>query len=170
MDAKQVKMVGSGFLLAMLLGSPVLAGSMEHDKMAGMDHSKMAGMDHSAMPGMGGDAKMIMLKDNVQDGVKAAVHLADITKAMADMGKKATHHFMVMFSEEKGGKSVTGGTVAVKVTDPAGATGEATKLMGMGDGFGADLILGKPGKYVFEVGTQLADGKKRQFHFEYIAK
>jgi len=162
MNAKQFKLVRTGCLLAILLTAPAIAGAMDHDKMAGMDHSTMAGMS--------GDAKMIMLNDNIQDGVKGSAHLADITKAMADMGMKATHHFMVMFTEVKGGKSIAGGVVAVKLTGPAGATGETTKLMAMGDGFGADMTLGKPGKYAFEVGTQLADGKKRQFHFEYIAK
>jgi len=162
MKSKHVKLVRTGCLLAILVAAPVISGAMDHDKMAGMDHSTMAGMS--------GDAKMIMLKDNVQDGVKGAAHLADISKAMADMGMKATHHFMVMFTEEKGGKSIGGGVAAVKVTDPAGVTGEATTLMAMGDGFGADLTLGKPGKYLFEVGTKLSDGKKRQFRFEYTAK
>ena len=162
MNARQFKMVRTGCLLALLVGAPTLVGAVDHDKMSGMDHSKMAGMS--------GDAKTIMLKDNIQDGVKGAAHLADISKAMADMGMKATHHFMVMFTEEKGGKAITSGAAAVKLSDPAGVIGAATPLMAMGDGFGVDLTLTKPGKYTLEVGTKLADGKKRQFRFEYTAK
>ncbi len=162
MNAKQIKLLRAGCLLAVLLGAPVLVGAM--------DHSSMAGMDHSSMAGMGASEQMIMLGDNVQDGVKGSAHLTDISKAMSGMGMKATHHFMVMFTEEKGGKGIGGGAAAVKVTDPAGVTGEAGSMMAMGDGFGADLTLAKPGKYSFEVGTKLADGKKRQFRFGYVVK
>ena len=159
---EQFKLVKTCCLLAMLVSSPALAGATDHDDMAGMDHSSMAGM--------GENDQMITLGANIQAGVKGSAHLTDIAKAMSAMGMSATHHFMVTFTEEKGGKGIGVGMAAVKVTDPAGVTGEASPMMAMGDGFGADITLAKPGKYTLEVGTKLADGKKRQFRFVYVVR
>lgn len=170
MSTKQFRLVKIGCLLAVLMGAPVLAGAMDHSGMAGMDHSGMKDMDHSGTPGMGKDAKMIKVGEQLQNGVKGTAQLSDIAKAMAGMGQKATHHFMVTFTEEKGGKGIGEGLAAVKVTDPAGVSGEANKMTAMDGSFGVDLTLAKPGKYLLEVGTQLADGKKRQFRFEYTVK
>jgi hypothetical protein len=77
---------------------------------------------------------------------------------------------MVFFSTMKDGQAITEGTVAVKVITPAGVKSEPLKMMLMGDGFGADVDLTSPGKYGFEVGTKLADGKKRVFTFSYEQK
>ncbi len=114
-----------------------------------------------------GSDKTIMLKNAHQDGVMAMVHLYDISESMAKQGLKETHHMMVMFSDMKDSKPVTEGTVAVKVVDPAGVKSEPIKTMLMGDGFGANIALPTPGKYTFEVGTKLADAKKRVFTFTY---
>jgi hypothetical protein len=141
---------------------------MDHGKMKmddskmDMDHGKMD-MDHGGMK-MSGD--MIMLGNAVQDGVKGMAHLKDVKQAMAKMGMKTTHHFMVMFADVESGKPIDSGVAAVKVKGADGKETEAVKLMGMQGHFGADIELGAPGKYEFEVGTKLADGKKRQFEFE----
>jgi hypothetical protein len=42
--------------------------------------------------------------------------------------------------------------------------------MGMGNHFGADVALSEKGEYQFQVGSKLADGKTRQFHFSYTVK
>ena len=47
------------------------------------------------------------------------------------------------------------------------ALDQASKLWLM---FGADIALTAKGAYRFTVGTRLADGKKRQFEFEYTVK
>jgi len=124
-----------------------------------------AGHDMSSM-NMGSD-KSIMLEGAEQDGVMAMAHVNDVREAMAKQGMKETHHMMVMFTDAKTGKPIVEGTVAVKVTDPAGVTGEPKKMMLMGDGFGADISLTAPGKYSLEVGTKLSDAKKRVFPFTY---
>ena len=128
---------------------------------SGHDMGAMGGMD------MGSASKSIMLENAEQDGVMAMVHLNDVREAMAKNGMQETHHMMVMFTDAKTGKPIIEGTVAVKVTDPAGVTGEPKKMMLMGDGFGADISLAAPGKYSLEVGTKLADAKKRVFTFTY---
>jgi hypothetical protein len=90
---------------------------------------------------------------------------------MAQMGKKENYHFMVMFSDAKTGAALEQGAVAVKITDPkTGQAGEAIPLMGMGNHFGADVALPAQGEYHFQVGSKLADGSKRQFHFSYTIK
>jgi len=150
-------------------------GGMDHGKMEGMDHGKMEGMDHDKMEGMDHsgmmmEGGMIMLGDQTQDGVKAMVHLKDVQAAMAKMGMKQTHHFMVMFMNTKSGKPVTEGTVAVKIKGPAGTVSEPVKLMGMQGHFGADIVLPEKGKYEFTIGTKLPDGQKRQYEFSYEMK
>jgi len=166
MEIKIFRTMKTLLTIALIVGGPVLAGAMDHGSMAGMDHgSSMAGMDHASK-----GAGQILIGSNSQDGVKGTGHIADVSKAMAEMGMKETHHLMVTFKEEKGGTAIADGAVAVKVTDPAGGKGEAVKMMAMEGSFGADLTLPKPGRYVFEVGTKLADGKKRQFSFEYTVK
>ena len=116
-----------------------------------------------------GDAQMIMLGDQVVDGVKADAHLNDVKEAMAKMGMKETHHLMVMFKDETG-KAVDAGTVALKVKGPDKVESAAIPLMGMGGHFGADIVLAAPGMYTFTIGTKLADGKTRQFAFSHELK
>jgi hypothetical protein len=141
---------------------------MDHDKMD-MDHGKMK-MDHDKMDmdhgGMKMSGDMLMLGNSVQDGVKAMAHLKDVKQAMAKMGMKSTHHFMVLFADVESGKPIESGVAAVKVKSPDGKEAEAVKLMGMQGHFGADIVLPGPGTYHFTVGTKLADGKKRQFEYE----
>jgi hypothetical protein len=145
-------------------------GSME--KMEGMEHGKMEGMKHEGMEhgSMMMEKGMVMLGEKTEDGVKAAAHLNDVKEAMAKMGMKETHHFMVMFMDAKTGEPITEGTVAVKIEGPAGKTSDPVKLMGMEGHFGADIVLAEKGKYEFKVGTKLRDGQKRQYEFEYENK
>jgi len=121
---------------------------------------EMTGMD------MAND-KSSTMESVEKDGVMAVPHLADVREAMAKHGMKETHHLMVMFTDVKTGKPLIEGTVAVKVTDPAGFKIEPKMMMLMGDGFGTDISLAAPGKYTLEVGTKLADAKKRVFIFTY---
>lgn len=154
------------FAFGLLLLAPfhVLAaptGESSQEKMQGMES-----MGH-------GDEKvaadMIMIGEQVVDGVKGMAHLKDVKGAMAKMGMKETHHFMMMF-RGKNGKAITTGSVAVKIKGPDGKEGPAIKLMGMEEHFGADVVLDKKGAYVFTVGTQLIDGAKRQFVIKYKVK
>jgi hypothetical protein len=131
---------------------------------AGHDMGSMAGMK------MDGDSTAIMLESVQQDGVMAMAHLYELGASMAKEGKKETHHMMVMFTGTQDGKAITQGTVAVKVAGPSGTKGEPIKMMLMGDGFGANIALPTPGKYTLEVGSKLADAKKRVFTFSYDKK
>jgi len=156
------------FTVLLTVGIPFAAVAASHeDDHGSMNHEKMEGMDHGGMA-MKGD--MIMLGDDTEEGVKAMAHLKDVKEAMAKMGMKETHHFMVMFMDAETGKAIESGTVAVKVKGPSGGEGEAIKLMGMQGHFGADIALGEKGEYTFKLGTKLADGKKRQFEFEFTFK
>lgn len=155
------------FLAALfLLGTPLagVAAMHEHGKMEGMEHGEM---QHEEMMTQG---DMIMLGDAVTDGVKGMAHLKDVGEAMAKMGMKETHHFMIMFMDTEIGEAIEAGTVAVKIKDPAGTEGKAIKLMGMQGHFGADVALDQKGEYHFKVGTKLKDGKKRQYHFHYTVE
>jgi hypothetical protein len=133
------------------------------------DHSQHAMPQHGAMEMT--RTKTIMLGEGTVEGVKAKALLNDVGAMMAQMGKKENYHFMVMFSDAKTGAALEQGTVAVKITDPkSGQAGEAIPLMGMGNHFGADVALPVKGEYHFQVGSKLADGNTRQFHFSYTIK
>jgi uncharacterized protein involved in copper resistance len=168
-------------LLVIFASLPIAAQAMDHGKKASdtmdhgkMDHGKMASetMDHGKMDhgGMDMQGDMIMLGNSVQDGVKAMAHLKDVRAAMAKMGMAHTHHIMVMFTDAASGEPIESGVAAVKIKGSDGKEGEALKLMGMQGHFGTDIELKEPGEYHFIVGTRLADGKKRQFEFEYTLK
>jgi len=152
----------SALLLALPLG--VSAASHEHGGSATMQEGQAT--PHGDMM-MGG---MIMLEVKTEDGVQGMVHLKDVSEAMAKMGMKENFHFMVMFNDNSTGDPIVKGTVALKITDPAGKESEPLALMPMDDMFGADIALTDKGAYRFTVGTKLADGKKRQFEFEYTLK
>ena len=113
--------------------------------------------------------EMLTVGEQSVDGVKAIVYLNDVKATMAKMGMKETHHLMIHFYA-KDGKTIETGTVAVKVKGPEGKEGGAIKAIGMDEHFGADVILEQKGSYLFTVGTQLADGVKRQFEFKYDLK
>ncbi|MBU0480187.1 MAG: hypothetical protein KKG47_03680 [Proteobacteria bacterium] len=133
--------------------------------MPGMNHS--TGKDSTAGMAMASTATAIMLQTDLQEGVKAMAHLKDIKAAMAEYGSKETHHFMVQFSTEGDGQSLDTGLAAVKVVDPEGKELDPRKMMAMDGSFGVDVALNMKGKYQFEVGTKLKDGKKRVFRFHY---
>ena len=166
-------------LLAMsILAMPVAAlsagghgdhGEMEHKGHDSMDEKKGHGDhgDHGSMKKMG---DMIMLGDEIVKDVRGMAHLKDVGKAMADMGMDETHHIMIMFSEEGSGKALEKGSVAVKITSPDEQISSPIKLMGMQGHFGADITMKQKGMYHFKIGTKLADGTKRQYHFHYMVK
>ena len=149
--------------LAALITLPaaVFAASHEHT---------MGGMDHGSMSKKGDMHKgMLTVGEQTVDGVKAIVYLNDVKATMAKMGMKETHHLMIHFYA-KDGKTIETGTVAVKIKGPDGKESGAIKTMGMDGHFGADVILEQKGAYVFTVGTQLADGVKRQYELKYLIK
>ncbi len=128
--------------------------------------------EHGGMAGHGGGrTTTIMLGETAEQGVKAMAHLNDVGAAMAKMGQKENFHFMVMFADAASGTAITGGSVALRITDPGQAKpGETIALMGMGGHFGADVHLTAKGEYLFTVGSKLADGIKREFQFKYVLK
>ena len=130
----------------------------------GHDHSGHD--DHQGHSGMAAAGGMLDLGSKAENGVKATAEMKDVRAAMVKMGMKTTHHFMVSFADEKSGKSIDSGTVAVKIIDPAGTVTGPMELMGMQGHFGADVILDKKGEYTFQVGSKLADGQTRQYQFK----
>lgn len=164
-----MKKVNVLLVVLFLLSLPLAAGAMEemeHGKMEKMEHGSMEGMKQGGM--MMGEG-MIMLGEETEEGVKAMAHLNDVKAAMAKMEMKETHHFMVAFVDAAE-EPVTEGTVAVKIKNPAGKEGKAIKLIGMEGHFGADIVLPGKGEYHFKVGTKLADGNKREYHFHYTVE
>jgi len=142
---------------------PLGAAAMSHQK---HEHGKK----HEGHAGMKMESGMVMLGDQTVDGIKAMAHLNDVKEAMAKVGMKETHHFMVAFVDTTSGNQITEGTVAVKIVDPAGNESDAIKLEGMDGHFGADIVLPANGDYAFKVGTKLPDGKTRQYEFTHTVK
>lgn len=155
--------------LVTLLALPGALLAAEHN-MSGMDHN-MAGMDHGAIAQTGDMHKgMLTVGEQTVDGVKAVVSLNDVKVTMAKMGMKETHHLMIRFINSKDGKVINSGSAAVKIKGPNGIENPAIKMMGMEGHFGVDVVLDQNGPYIFTVGTQLADGAKRQFELKYNLK
>lgn len=157
-----------GFLAALLLALslPFSAMAMSHEH-SGHGSKKM---DHGAHAGAAGHENMVMVGDDTEDGVKGSAHLNDVAAAMKKAGQNFTHHFMVIFADQKTGKQITEGQAALKVTGPDGKTSEPVKLIAMDGHFGADIVMSQKGNYKFEVGTKLPDGKKRTFEFKQVLK
>jgi hypothetical protein len=125
--------------------------------MQGMDHKNDSNeMDHGSM-GMEG---VIMLQDKVVDGVKGSAHLMEMEGGMGQM-------LMVMFTDEKSGAMIMKGKVALKVESPDGKVGEARKMKISKGMFGVGVKFEQTGVYKYKVGTKLADGQKRTFHFHH---
>lgn len=155
-------------VLALTLAvTPVLA--MHHEQGGHDNHNQHQGA-HQGHAAMDADGAMLDLGSVSVKGVAAMAHLKDVRAAMAKMGMKTTHHFMAMFTDEKSGKPLEAGKVAVKITSPDGQVTGPMELMGMQGHFGADVILDKPGEYRFQVGSKLADGEARQFEFSTVIK
>lgn len=119
--------------------------------------------------------------EEVVDGVKASFMIISMKERMKEMkmempaGMKETHHLMVEFTDAKSGKNLSDGTVTVKIMAPDKS--EQTKdlmgmpgMSGMGAGFGADLVMGKKGKYGVMTKFKLKDGKVRSAKFWYTVK
>jgi hypothetical protein len=164
----------SGLLLAMT-SLPLLAMSHEDQSMAEhQGHTLPAAMDHGSRSheGMefGGMADMQglgeCLRDNVHSRAEIKAYGAEAVASMAKLGMAGTHHFMVYFNDMTGTELVDG-LVALRIKRPDGNKSAPIKLLGMGKGFGADIVLDATGQYDLEVGTKLKDGKKRVFEYFY---
>ena len=147
-------------------------GSQGHEKAAKTEHhEEMGHNDHgmkSKHDGMTSDGLMFIVGSMSSKGVKGMAHLKDVSEMMAKMGMKTTHHFMIAFVDEATGEQIESGTVALKITNPDAKVGEAIELIGMQGHFGADVVLDMEGEYHLRLGTKLADGKKRKYHFHQV--
>ncbi len=131
------------------------------------------GHDHGSMDMGHGDHSMMsmgkMAHEEVVDGVKATFNVIDIQQKMKEMGMKETHHIMVMFTDARTGKMMSGGEVKIKVMGPDKSE-QVKDLMGMEGGFGSDFTMPKKGKYGVMCKFKLADGKVRSAKFRYTVK
>ncbi len=146
------------------LSSPAAFAAMDHGSMP-MDHGTGSmDMKHDGNMSMGK-----MAHEEVVDGVKATFQVIDIQHKMKEMGMKETHHIMVMFTDARSGKMLTGGEAKIKVMGPD-KTEQVKDLMGMEGGFGSDFTLPAKGKYGIMCKFQLKDGKVRNSKFWYTVK
>lgn len=135
--------------------------------------SASSGHDHGSHhesgnhDGMAAEGAMAVVGSQVSKGVKGMAHIKNVSAAMAEMGMKTTHHFMMAFVDEETGEQINNGTVAMKITNPDAKIGDTIELVGMDGHFGADIVFDMKGEYHFKVGTKLEDGTKRKYHFHY---
>ncbi len=161
MELPMKKIKVTAILWFVLLSIPLVTYAASHGH--GNAHDMQKKHD-----GMSSDGLMFIVGSMTSKGVKGMAHLKDASEAMTKMGMDTTHHFMIAFVDESTGKQIEGGTVALKVTNPDAKVGEAIKLIGMDGHFGADVVLDMKGEYHFRLGTKLADGKKRKYHFHQV--
>ena len=149
--------------LTLALAAPAAFAAM--DPSMPMDHGQGAmKMEHGGMMSMGK-----LAHEEVVDGVKATFRVIDIQQKMKEMGMKETHHIMVMFTDAKTGKTMSGGEAKIKVMGPDKSE-QVKDLMGMEGGFGSDFTMPKKGKYGVMCKFKLADGKVRSVKFWYSVK
>lgn len=135
-----------------------------------MHHGDAAHDMQKEHAGMASDGTMVIIGNQTSKGVKGMAHLKNVSETMAKMGMKTTHHFMIAFVDEATGEQIENGTVALKITNPDAKVGEAIELIGMDGHFGVDIVLDMEGEYHFRLGTKLADGTKRKYHFHHVNK
>lgn len=153
------------FLLVFMIFVPLTVFAMSHQ-----EHSDMKDAGHKEHGGMSSDGSMMIVGSMVSKGVKGMAHLKDVSAAMAEMGMKSTHHFMIAFIDETTGEQIDTGSVALKITNPDAKVGDPIPLIGMDGHFGADVTLDMKGEYHFRLGTKLADGTKRKYHFHHVIR
>jgi len=156
--------------LALILISlfPVTAFSMTHE--GSHPNGADSPQEHSQHDSMPVDGGMFIIGDMTSKGVRGMAHLKDVRTAMEKMGMKTTHHFMIAFVDVETGLQIENGKVALRLQDSDGNVSDPIELMGMQGHFGADIVLDKQGEYHFKLGTQLADGIKRKFHFHHLVR
>ena len=151
------------FSFLALLALPLAGAAQTHG-----DHGAKVATGNTATSGHSMHGNQIMLPEVVASGVKAMVHLNDVSAMMAKMGRKENFHLMVGFTDATSGKPLAEGSVALRITGPGqDKAGEPIALMAMSGQFGADISLPGKGAYTLEIGSKLADGTKRQFTFRY---
>jgi hypothetical protein len=155
-------------LLALL---PMTLLAMSHEQHeSSHQHAPGEQQKHVQHDGMIDAGTMFIVGDMTSKGVRGMAHLQDTRTAMAEMGMKTTHHFMIAFVDVETGKQIESGKVALKLQDPNGKVSDTIELIGMQGHFGADIVIDKEGEYHFKLGTQLADGVKRKYHFHHQMK
>jgi len=166
MEKKMIKIfLQSAILLLLALVTPLAAQAAATESTGSEQTSGRHPVDGMTLPG-----DMIMLGNAVQSGVEAMAHLKDVEKTMADRGSKMTHHFMVVFVDRETGELIEAGSAAVKYSYQNQQPGAPIPLTAMQGHYGADLALQGPGEYQFIIGSQLADGRKRQFQFDFTLR
>ena len=176
---KMGTIVIAGVLIVTLAAmDAAVAGGRGNESMQGMaGEQQMEG--HGSMDEMKGESPkqdhgMMAMGDKVFEGKvgpwSAEIHLAD---TMAQMAKanvsermkakmkarmKNTHHLSVSLTDSGTKMHVTEGKGSVTVTGPDKKQGRYDFVAMVGH-FGADMTLGKPGKYDFEVSIE--SGGKR---------
>lgn len=140
-------------------------GGMKHD-----DHGKTHDMHDGHAGTAVSNGAMMIVGSMVSKGVKGMAHLKDVSETAARMGMTTTHHFMITFVDEATGEKIEKGAVALKITNPDAKVGETIELVGMDGHFGADVVLDMKGEYHFRLGTKLADGVKRKYHFHQVVE
>lgn len=161
-------LVGLCLGLVLFMPSSLLAASHDHGAMNHGSSHDMKG--HDSHGDMKMDSSMVMLPMQTVDGVSATVHIKDVKAAMAKMGMKHTHHFMVVLENDANGEQIVPQVIAVKIVDPSGKEGEAIPLPSMQGHSGADVILPTPGAYVFKVAAKLPGDKKVKYEFKATIK
>ncbi len=151
--------------IALLASSALAMDVHEQHKMSeSMGHGEMQEMSGMAH----GQGEMIILGEDVHEGIKAMCHLNPIDSKLMPGDSKVTHHLMVMLSDAESGKPVESGTVAVKIGSPDGKEAAPVRLMGMPGHFGADVVLDQPGIWHFRIAAKLTDGKVRKYHGHHV--
>ena len=155
--------------IALLVSSALAMDGHEHHKKSdSMGHDQMQHMNDMEAGMAHGQGVMIILGEDVHEGIKAMCHLMPIDSKMMPAGSKVTHHLMVMLSDAETGKPFESGMVAVKIGSPDGKEAAPLRLMGMQGHFGADVVLDQPGIWHFRIAAKLADGKVHKYHGHHV--
>lgn len=130
-------------ILILFMAAPVSAGSQMNQ--GGMD---MPMSDNSR-------AGQDIAKHTVE-GCTLTYRLIDMRETAKEMpGMTATHHLMV-FITDPAGHPVTNATVGFLIEGPEGGE-QQVMAMAMGDGYGANVNLSRPGNYTIKAKAMAGD-------------
>jgi hypothetical protein len=107
-----------------------------------------------------GEARLVDMKAQMEKAGVSAKTLSTL---------KASHHLMLVLSDPKTGKPVSGVAGTAEVTGPGKDSSSKVTLVVMGGHIGADVNLPKAGKYSFRVNVE-GGGQKGTAVFDYPFK
>ncbi len=112
----------------------------------------------------------LQIDTKIINGVKARINVVALEQIQKEGDKLFTHKIAATFIDNKSGKVISDGSVALRFTDDHEATGNFINLPPTDNGFATYLFLPAKGEQHMMLAARLNKEKVRQFHFHFYVK